>query len=52
MCAPASNGELDLVGTKYAATKYAAEHLPQLPIVAFRFTVEGLLLLELHLPLV
>jgi drug/metabolite transporter (DMT)-like permease len=32
-------------GTNYAATKYAAEHLPQLPIVAFRFTVGGLLLL-------
>ena len=32
-------------GTNYAATKYAAEYLPQLPIVAFRFTVGGLLLL-------
>jgi drug/metabolite transporter (DMT)-like permease len=32
-------------GTNYAATKYAAEFLPQLPIVAFRFTVGGLLLL-------
>jgi drug/metabolite transporter (DMT)-like permease len=32
-------------GTNYAATKYATEYLPQLPIVAFRFTVGGLLLL-------
>ena len=32
-------------GTNYAATKYAAGYLPQLPIVAFRFTVGGLLLL-------
>src|SRR5215217_9258900 len=32
-------------GTNYAATKYASEYLPQLPIVAFRFTVGGLLLL-------
>jgi drug/metabolite transporter (DMT)-like permease len=32
-------------GTNYAATKYAAGHLPQLAIVAFRFTVGGLLLL-------
>ena len=32
-------------GTNYAATKYAAEHLPQLLIVAFRFTAGGLLLL-------
>jgi drug/metabolite transporter (DMT)-like permease len=32
-------------GSNYAATKYAASHLPQLPIVAFRFAVGGLLLL-------
>ena len=32
-------------GTNYAATKYAAEYLPQLLIVAFRFTLGGLLLL-------
>jgi drug/metabolite transporter (DMT)-like permease len=32
-------------GTNYAATKYAAGYLPQLSIVAFRFTVGGLLLL-------
>jgi drug/metabolite transporter (DMT)-like permease len=32
-------------GTNYAATKYAAEYLPPLAIVAFRFTVGGLLLL-------
>jgi drug/metabolite transporter (DMT)-like permease len=32
-------------GTNYAATKYAAEYLPQLLIVAIRFTVGGLLLL-------
>ena len=32
-------------GTNYAATKYAAGYLPQLPIVAFRFSVGGLLLL-------
>lgn len=32
-------------GSNYAATKYAAEYLPQLLIVAFRFTVGGLLLL-------
>ena len=32
-------------GSNYAATKYAAGHLPQLSIVAFRFTVGGLLLL-------
>ena len=31
-------------GTNYAVTKYAAEHLPQLLIVAFRFAVGGLLL--------
>jgi drug/metabolite transporter (DMT)-like permease len=32
-------------GSNYAATKYAASHLPQLSIVAFRFAVGGLLLL-------
>jgi drug/metabolite transporter (DMT)-like permease len=32
-------------GGNYAATKYAAGHLPELPIVAFRFAVGGLLLL-------
>jgi drug/metabolite transporter (DMT)-like permease len=32
-------------GSNYAATKYAAWHLPQLPIVAFRFAAGGLLLL-------
>jgi drug/metabolite transporter (DMT)-like permease len=32
-------------GTNYAVTKYAAEHLPELLIVAIRFTVGGLLLL-------
>jgi drug/metabolite transporter (DMT)-like permease len=32
-------------GSNYAATKYAAGHLPQLPIVAFRFAAGGLLLL-------
>ena len=32
-------------GTNYAATKYAAEYLPQLLLVAFRFTVGALLLL-------
>jgi drug/metabolite transporter (DMT)-like permease len=32
-------------GSNYAVTKYATGHLPQLPIVAFRFTVGGLLLL-------
>jgi drug/metabolite transporter (DMT)-like permease len=32
-------------GTNYAATKYAAEYLPQLLIVAIRFTFGGLLLL-------
>jgi drug/metabolite transporter (DMT)-like permease len=31
-------------GSNYAVTKYAAGHLPQLIIVAFRFTVGGLLL--------
>ncbi len=31
-------------GGNYAATKYAAEYLPQLPIVAFRFAAGGLLL--------
>jgi drug/metabolite transporter (DMT)-like permease len=31
-------------GSNYAATKYAAGHVPQLPIVAFRFAVGGLLL--------
>jgi drug/metabolite transporter (DMT)-like permease len=31
-------------GTNYAATKYAAEYIPQLLIVAIRFTVGGLLL--------
>ena len=31
-------------GTNYAVTKYAAGHLPQLLIVAFRFAVGGLLL--------
>ena len=31
-------------GSNYAATKYAAGHIPQLPIVAFRFAVGGLLL--------
>ena len=36
-------------GSNYAATKYAASHLPQLPIVAFRFAVGGLLLLVLRL---
>jgi drug/metabolite transporter (DMT)-like permease len=28
-------------GSNYAATKYAAGHLPQLPIVAFRFAAGG-----------
>lgn len=32
-------------GSNYAATKYAASHLPQLSIVAFRLLVGGLLLL-------
>ena len=32
-------------GSNYAATKYASGHLPQLPIVTFRFVVGGLLLL-------
>jgi drug/metabolite transporter (DMT)-like permease len=32
-------------GSNYAVTKYAAGHLPQLMIVAFRFTIGGLLLL-------
>ena len=32
-------------GSNYAATKYAAGHLPELLIVAFRFAVGGLLLL-------
>jgi drug/metabolite transporter (DMT)-like permease len=32
-------------GSNYAVTKYATGHLPQLPIVAFRFAVGGLLLL-------
>lgn len=32
-------------GGNYAATKYTAEYLPQLPIVAFRFAAGGLLLL-------
>jgi drug/metabolite transporter (DMT)-like permease len=32
-------------GSNYVVTKYATGHLPQLPIVAFRFTVGGLLLL-------
>jgi drug/metabolite transporter (DMT)-like permease len=41
----------DFWGTNYAATKYAAEHLPELPIVALRFTVGGLLLLLLVLRL-
>jgi len=31
-------------GGNYAATKYTAEYLPQLPIVAFRFAAGGLLL--------
>ena len=31
-------------GSNYAATKYAAGHIPQLPIVAFRFAIGGLLL--------
>ena len=31
-------------GTNYAATKYAAEYLPPLLIVALRFTAGGLLL--------
>jgi len=30
-------------GSNYAVTKFAAGHLPQLMIVAFRFTVGGLL---------
>ena len=32
-------------GGNYAATKYAAEQLPELTIVAFRFAVGGMLLL-------
>jgi drug/metabolite transporter (DMT)-like permease len=37
-------------GSNYAATKYAAAHLPQLPIVAFRFAIGGgLLFLVLRL---
>src|SRR5687768_16868780 len=32
-------------GSNYAATKYAATHIPQLPIVACRFAIGGLLLL-------
>ncbi len=36
-------------GTNYAATKYAAECIPQLMIVAIRFTVGGLLLVVLRL---
>src|SRR5918997_6390921 len=32
-------------GSNYAATRYAAGHLPELLIVAFRFAVGGLLLL-------
>ena len=32
-------------GGNYAVTKYATGHLPQLPIVAFRFAIGGLLLL-------
>jgi drug/metabolite transporter (DMT)-like permease len=31
-------------GTNYAATKYAAEFVPPLPIVGIRFTVGGLLM--------
>ena len=31
-------------GSNYAATNYAAGHIPQLPIVAFRFAIGGLLL--------
>jgi threonine/homoserine efflux transporter RhtA len=34
-------------GTNYAATKYAAEFIPPLPIVAFRFTVGGILMFSL-----